>query len=256
VRGIDREGRPFDLLVPDSVAGLAVALRFDALTEQLRELDVRARRTAGAKPVIRSLLKTESLSSRQIMALAGGRDIDVGPDAERRMLRFEQACHDGSRAALLDRRLILHVHRRLVPRGGARRTGTVWVGGTASPADAVFVPPPVGEIDRLLDDLLAFLARDDLCPVVQASVGYAQLEFIHPFRDGNGRVGRWLVQVVLRRRGVAKVLVPPVGLYFAANPATFLPAHRAFRDGDLDSWCRFVAAGLEACAASSGALLG
>lgn len=257
VRGCDSEGRAYDALVPETIADLAVGFRLDTVAEQLRELDAVARRIGGAKPVIRSLLGTESLSSNQIMELAAGRDIAIGPDTERRMLRFEQACHEGRRARVLDRRLLMRVHGRLMPHGGVVRTGTAFAGSTTgSPADAVFVAPPAAEVEHLLADLVAFLARDDLCPVVQAAVGYAQLEFIHPFRDGNGRVGRWLAQVMPRRRGVAEVLVPPVGLYFATNPTTFLSAHEAYRDGDLKTWCTFVGDALEACATSAAALIG
>jgi Fic family protein len=256
VRGCDREGRPFEALLPEAIADLDVPFSFDAVEHQLRELDTLARRTARAKPLIRSLLGTESLSSSQIMELAAGRDIVAGPETERRMLRFVQACHDGQRAAVLDRRLLLRVHQSLVPGGGTMRTGTSWAGSTTgSPADAVFVGPPAGALDELVDDLLAFLLREDLCPVVQAAIGYAQLEFVHPFRDGNGRVGRWLIQVVLRRRAVAQRLVPPAGLYFAANIEAFLTAHQAFRDGDERAWCTFVALALETCATSVAALL-
>jgi hypothetical protein len=242
----------FDELIPRPVAGIGLPLRLDAVAARLRELDAAARRSAPrTAPVVRALLGTESLSSAQVMELAAGRPIAGGAEADRRMRRFEQACRDGHRAATIDRRLLLRVHSRLVT-GGALRTGPVRVG--RKDAETIFAGPPAPLVEELLDDLIAFLARDDLCPVVQAAVAYAQLEFVHPFPDGNGRMGRWLIQVVLRRRGVAGLLVPPVGVYFAANPGTFLPAHRAYRDGDAPAWCTFVGAALEACAGSVGPL--
>jgi hypothetical protein len=118
-----------------------------------------------------------------------------------------------------------------------------------------FMAPPAAALDGLVDDLVAFLARTDLCPVAQALVAYARLEHVHPFADGNGRVGRWLVQVVLRRRGVARVLVPPIGLVLAANPGGLFPAHRAFREGDIDAWCAFAGAALTNAATRAAALL-
>jgi hypothetical protein len=69
-------------------------------------------------------------------------------------------------------------------------------------------------------------------------------------------MGRWLIQVLLRRLGVADLFVPPVGVYFAANPAAFPPAHRAYRDGDAWSWCTFVGTAMEACTDTAAAPLG
>jgi Fic family protein len=216
----------------------------------VRELDVLARTTRGAKPVVRSLLATESLPSGTILCLADGQAVAATPETDRRALRFEQACHDGARARVLDRDLLLRTNRRLVAggRGGALRTRPMRVG-------VAFLAPPAAALDGLVDDLVAFLARTDLCPVAQALVAYARLEHVHPFVDGNGRVGRWLVQVVLRRRGVARVLVPPIGLVLAANPAGLFPAHRAFREGDIDAWCTFAAAALTTAATRATALL-
>jgi Fic family protein len=252
----DPDGRPYDELVPEPVADLAVDRRLDGAAAQVRALDERARRAAGAAGVVRSLLVTESLSSEQMNRLATGRPVAAGSAVDRRMRRFEQACRDGRRAGVIDLGHLLRIHGRLVERGGALRTGPAWVGSRGSPADAVFVGPPVAQLDGLVADLLVFLARHDLCPIVQTAVAYAQLELIHPFRDGNGRMGRWLIQVMLHRRRVAGLLVPPVGVYFAANPNRFMTAHRAYREGDLDAWCTYFGAALEACAQSSAALIG
>jgi len=86
-------------------------------------------------------------------------------------------------------------------------------------------------------------------------VGHAQLESVHPFVDGNGRLGRWLVQAALRRRGVVRTLAPPVGLYFATYPRAFTTAIHAYHDGDVDTWCTFAGDALQACAASAHTLL-
>src|SRR5439155_1398021 len=81
-----------------------------------------------------------------------------------------------------------------------------------NPGRADFVPPPPESVPALMDDLCAFVNRADLPAVVQAAVAHAQFETIHPFADGNGRVGRALIHVVLRRRGLAPRYVPPVSL--------------------------------------------
>jgi hypothetical protein len=234
--------------VPAPIAGWSPARPLTEAEAAVREVDALARTTAGAKPVVRSLLATESLPSGTILALADGRAVAATAETDRRALRFEQACHDGARARALDRALLLRTNRRLVPGGGALRPGPMRVG-------VAFHAPPAAALDGLVDDLVAFLGRTDLCPVAQALVAYARLEHVHPFADGNGRVGRWLVQVVLRRRGVARVLVPPVGLVLAADPAGLFPAHRAFREGDADAWCTFAGAALTSAATRAAAVL-
>ena len=82
---------------------------------------------------------------------------------------------------------------------GAYRTEQSWVGGT-SPRDAAYVPPPPALIEELMDDLIAFANDDTLDPVTQAALVHAQFESIHPYADGNGRIGRVLIGWVLARR--------------------------------------------------------
>jgi Fic family protein len=86
--------------------------------------------------------------------------------------------------------------------GGVVRDRQNWIGGHATtPVNADFVPPPEGEVPRLLEDLSAFCNRVDLPPMLQAAVAHAQYETIHPFMDGNGRAGRALIGMILIRRG-------------------------------------------------------
>ena len=68
-----------------------------------------------------------------------------------------------------------------------------WIGGGRTPRLARYVPLPPGLVPGLMDDLFAFLHRDDLHPVAQAAIAHAQFESIHPFTDGNGRIGRALM---------------------------------------------------------------
>jgi Fic family protein len=102
-----------------------------------------------------------------------------------------------------------------------------------------------------MDDLVAFMNRTDLPPVVQAAIAHAQFETIHPFIDGNGRVGRALVHVVLRRRGAADRFVPPVSIVLAARPAAYVEGLVAFREGRVGDWiASFASAASRAAAAS------
>ena len=129
---------------------------------------------------------------------------------------------------------------------GEYRAEQNWIGGRlGSPLDARYVPPPEYEVGPLVDDLVAFLNRDDLPAAAQAAIAHAQFEAIHPFIDGNGRVGRCLFHVVLRRRGIAPVFVPPVSIVLAARPGAYIDGLVAFRDGALAAWCGSFAVALE-----------
>src|SRR5512143_3269707 len=92
-----------------------------------------------------------------------------------------------------------------------------------------------------MSDLVAFMNRTDLPPVVQAAIAHAQFETIHPFADGNGRVGRALIHVVLRRRRLAPRYVPPVSLVLAADGKRYIGGLTAFREGRVDEWCALFA---------------
>jgi Fic family protein len=77
---------------------------------------------------------------------------------------------------------------------------------------------------------------DDLPAIAQAAIAHAQFETIHPFADGNGRAGRCLIHVILRRRGVAPRLVPPISVVLAANARRYIAGLTDFREGRNDDW--------------------
>ncbi|HWI72605.1 MAG TPA: Fic family protein [Baekduia sp.] len=139
---------------------------------------------------------------------------------------------------------------RIAEHGGRIRTEQNWIGGSSyNPCSAAFVPPPPERVPALLDDLCAFCADDTLPPVAQAAIAHAQFETIHPFADGNGRTGRALIHVILRRRGVAPLVVPPVSLVLATWSRDYVSALDGTRAGDaagvadgLDRWIGLFAA--------------
>lgn len=88
----------------------------------------------------------------------------------------------------------------------------------------------------LLEDLCGFGNRRDLPTVVQAAIAHAQFELIHPFADGNGRVGRCLIHVLLRRRGLAETYVPPVSLVLEARKDAYIAGLRAFEADRIEDW--------------------
>jgi Fic family protein len=114
-----------------------------------------------------------------------------------------------------------------------------WIGGT-SPLDAHLVTPPPEDVPSLVDDLVAFVNRDELDAVSQAAIAHAQFEIIHPFADGNGRVGRILVAWILVRR-LALVTPPPVSTRIAADVGGYSSGLVQFRTGDHNAWVRWFA---------------
>lgn len=122
---------------------------------------------------------------------------------------------------------------------GVVRDEQGWIGGT-SPLDAHLVTPPAGELGGLLDDLIAYVNRVDVDPIAQAAISHAQFEIIHPFGDGNGRVGRVLVAWVLTRR-LALLVPPPVSVAIAADVAGYSSGLVLFRLGDHLSWIKWFA---------------
>ncbi len=115
--------------------------------------------------------------------------------------------------------------------GQVRRTQN-WVGGSDySPRDAMHVPPPPDTVPDYLDDLFAFANRDDLPALAQAAIVHAQFESIHPFIDGNGRIGRALIHAVLRRRRATRHLTVPIASALVAHRELYFEALNHYRDG-------------------------
>jgi Fic family protein len=132
--------------------------------------------------------------------------------------------------------LLLELHRRLLSGtrleeyGGHFREVQNWISGSDyNPCSADLVPPPHELVSDLIDDLCAFCNTDDLPAVAQAAIAHAQFETIHPFVDGNGRTGRALIRMVLRRRGIAERVIPPVSLVLATLSRRYIDGLTAFR---------------------------
>jgi Fic family protein len=153
-------------------------------------------------------------------------------------------------------RLLNEAHGRLMrgARGVGRMPGEVrrtqsWVGGTR-PGNAVFVPPPPQLVSGLLGDLEAYLHADDaLPPLVRTGLAHVQFETIHPYLDGNGRIGRLLVTLLL---GHWRLLSHPLlylSLYFKGHREEYYRRLGAVRvNGDWEGWLRFFLEGVRTVA--------
>jgi len=132
--------------------------------------------------------------------------------------------------------LLLEMHRRLLVgtrleayAGGFRQVQN-WIGGSDyNPCTAAYVPPPPEFVAGLMEDLCTFCNTDDLPAVAQAAIAHAQFETVHPFVDGNGRAGRAVIHLVLRRRGLAQRVLPPVSLVLATLARNYINGLTEFR---------------------------
>jgi Fic family protein len=122
---------------------------------------------------------------------------------------------------------------------GTLRTEQGWIGGT-SPFDAHLVTAPPDEVPRLVDDVVAYANLDNVDPIAQAAIAHAQFEVVHPFADGNGRVGRVLIAWMLVRR-LSLLAAPPVSARIAADVGGYAAGLVQFRLGQLDAWVGWFA---------------
>lgn len=149
-------------------------------------------------------------------------------------------------------RLIKGLHRRLLTgvRGHERHPGEFrsyqnWIGGSSGEA-ARYVPPPVPQMLERLDDFERFLNEQPLRPLVQAAVLHYQFEAIHPFGDGNGRIGRLLVSLFLAESGLLPQPLLYLSEYFERHRDAYYDGLlRVSTHGDWDGWLRFFLAGVE-----------
>ncbi len=154
----------------------------------------------------------------------------------------------------LSNRLIREIHGVLLSRGrgsgkesGEFRRSQNWIGGVR-PGTAAFVPPPHAAVQDCMAALERFLhAADDGLPVlVRAALAHVQFETIHPFLDGNGRVGRLLVTFLLCHAGVLREPLLYLSLYLKQHRATYYELlDRVRREGDWEAWLGFFLAGVK-----------
>ena len=160
----------------------------------------------------------------------------------------------------LSLRLIREMHKVLLAEGrgsdkkpGEFRRSQNWVGGTR-PGNAVFVPPPPEAILECMGALELFLHdKPEKTPtLVKAALSHAQFETIHPFLDGNGRIGRLLITLLFCAQGTLSEPLLYLSLYFKTHRQEYYDLLQRIRtEGDWESWFRFFAAGVRETADSA-----
>ena len=150
-------------------------------------------------------------------------------------------------------RLIREIHTELLRgvRGGCLQPGELrtsqnWIGPSGCTlANAAFVPPPPHEVPQALSDLERFLHDDSLPPLVQVGLAHAQFETIHPFLDGNGRIGRLLITFLLTEKRLLAQPVLYLSHYFKQHRSEYYERLQAVRDtGDWEDWLIFFLSGV------------
>lgn len=153
----------------------------------------------------------------------------------------------------LSLRLIREIHSKLLQgvRGESRNPGEFrqsqnWIGPTnANLSNAVFVPPPVHEMKQALANLEDFLHDESLPVLIQCAIAHAQFETIHPFLDGNGRVGRLLITFLLCERKILQRPLLYLSYYLKAHRSEYYDRLMAIRnDGNWEGWIKFFLRGI------------
>lgn len=228
----------------------------------------RDRLPASWEPLARLLLRSEGVASSAVelvrapleeVAAAEVEPLLTGPSSwvADNLAAVAQAVGDAP-AGPLTTGTLLAWHARLMAhadpaQAGRLRDRLVWVGG-AAPQSAAYVGPPPELVPALLEDLVAFANRSDLDAVTQAAVAHAQFESIHPFADGNGRLGRVLIAWIVARRLEVPV-PPPFSVFVARDAGGYLSGLTLYRLGQREAWVRWFAATLERSAAAAADLV-
>jgi Fic family protein len=266
-----RRACAYEAFVPDPIGGWAPVLSAElagvAADAQLAIAELERDAGAMLSGLARLLLRTEAIASSKIEGMQVGvrelaraearNDLGVRVGSEARAIldgidAMQFAIDEAASSAdgvMPDQ--ILGIHRLLMANAdawttpGCFRVVQNWIGGNNyNPCGADFVPPPPDDVEHLVDDLCAACADESLPAIMQCAIVHAQFETIHPFNDGNGRVGRSLIHVLLRRRGLVDRFVPPVSVVLAAQRDDYIEALTRFRAGDVETWIELFAVSL------------
>ncbi|MEO8575837.1 MAG: Fic family protein [Gemmatimonadales bacterium] len=253
----------YGAFIPESLGSTSVQLPAETMgvvsdaENAIRALNDVAR--PGLRPLARLLLRTESIASSKVEGMqlgvrelaraearkeSGGKPSTTALEILANIDAMQLAVEDAAEVGSFSVTEIQAVHRKLMEAApnahiaGKIRTQQNWIGGNDyNPCGADYVPPPPENVPALLEDLCNAVNDEVLPPLVQAALIHAQFETIHPFDDGNGRTGRALIQIVLRRRKIASSYVPPVSVVLARSKDRYIAGLNRFReDGGTSPW--------------------
>ena len=254
---------PDDLVTRPVVLSVRLAARAAQVESEVRALSV-GPETRALEGLARFLLRSEAIASSRIEGM------QVAPQqlALAELAQYEQLAAGFTRnAALVANNIttlrkaagdlaaapsitaagIDDLHYALLPDEQHRGQRSVqnWIGGNDwHPLDPQFVPPPPEHVSALMDDLVQYANGGTHAALIQAALVHAQFETIHPYTDGNGRVGRALIHTVLTRRGLTPSAVLPLSLVLLTRSDAYLDGLSAYRHDGTAS-CADAQTGLE-----------
>jgi Fic family protein len=274
-RTVSTAGEPFQAYVPAPLPPAppvewspALRRRFDAALVALGRLDAVSSLLPNAALVLYSFVRKEAVLSSQIEGTQSSLadlllyEIDEQPgvpvEDAHEVSRYVAALEHGLKRLRggfpLSLRLLSEMHAVLLdhPLGrsktpGEFRRSQVWIGGTR-PGNAAFVPPPVDALPDCLRDFERFLndLPEATSPLLKAALSHVQFETIHPFLDGNGRIGRLLIVLQLVHDGLLREPLLYPSLFFKKHRALYYDLLNGVRlQGDWERWLDYFAEGIE-----------
>ena len=235
--------------------------RLDTASEMVPSFDWFVYGFVRKEAVLTSQIEGTQATLVDLLAFEAGRPREPDPDIEEVCNYLDALNH--ARAELgrpdglpLCVRLLNDAHRRLMrgARGARKRPGEIrrsqnWIGG-ARPGNAVYVPPPPARLPGLLADLERYLHAENGLPLlVRIGLAHVQFETIHPYLDGNGRIGRLLIALLLEHWGLLRAPLLYLSLYFKRYRQEYYRKLNAVRlDGDWEGWTGFFLEGVETIA--------
>lgn len=239
--------------VPDFVDGISLAVDGEVSRAVATvERNIRALNGPGAEGlagIARFLLRSEAIASSRIEGIApsaqqvalaelGQSETVRGVSEQARLVANNMTIVRDATTSLVEADSvtvedIVELHRSLMPdepRHHGLREVQNWIGVSRwTPIGAAFVPPDPARVPGLMSDLVNYLNGGAHSPLIQAAVVHAQFETIHPFTDGNGRVGRALIHTVLARRGLTEDAVLPISLVLATLSESYIAGLSSYR---------------------------
>ncbi|MFA7079055.1 MAG: Fic family protein [Syntrophomonas sp.] len=231
--------------------------RLDGITELLPNPDLFVAMYIRQEAVLSSQIEGTQASLVDVLEYESKSQKGIKKDVSE-VLNYISAIHyglDRLQELPLSLRLIREIHQRLLEntRGsnknpGEFRTSQNWIGAHGCTIkDSAFVPPPVPEMTKAMGDLELFLHNDDLkMPfLIKVGLAHAQFETVHPFLDGNGRMGRLLITFLLCSSGILRQPLLYLSYYFKKNRKQYYDLLQSVRDNDLwEDWLKFFLTGV------------
>jgi Fic family protein len=235
-------------------AALVALGRLDAVTDLLPNAGLLLYSFVRKEAVLSSMIEGTQSSLADLMLFELDEQPGVPVEDAREVSRYVAALEHGLKRLRggfpLSLRLMREVHKVLMGRGrgaaltpGEFRRSQVWIGGTR-PGNAVFVAPPANELDECLKHFERFLndQPEATPPLVKAALAHVQFETIHPFLDGNGRIGRLLIALQLAADGLLREPLLYLSLHFKEHRQAYYELLNSVRlSGDWERWLEFFA---------------